>query len=241
MENSLAIIPLKSQNLNMSNPKENVDSLRNVCFQWGASLFGVADLNRLTRETILIPPETFRGFPFAISIGYHLSDSILEGIEDAPTHLYFHHYQRVNILLDTIGLLLSSAIQGKGFQALPIAASQIIDWKNQRGHLSHKHVARAAGLGWIGRNNLLVTEPFGSRIRLVTILTDLPLEVDSPMEKDCGTCRVCMKVCPAGAIQERQEDFDHLRCYEQLRAFSKTLHLSHNICGICVKACRGKG
>jgi epoxyqueuosine reductase QueG len=100
-------------------------------------------------------------------------------------------------------------------------------------------VARAAGLGWIGRNNLLVNETFGSRIRLVTILTDLPVEIRSPLERDCGPCRACIKVCPAGAIKERPEDFDHLRCYEQLKLFSKTLHLSQHICGICVKACRG--
>jgi epoxyqueuosine reductase QueG len=176
---------------------------------------------------------------FGISIGYHLSDAILEGIENQPTPLYFHHYQRANILLDTIGLILNSMIQDLGYQAISIPASQLVDWKNQRGHLSHKHVARAAGLGWIGRNNLLVNEKFGSRIRLVTILTDLPLTADSPSSGNCGSCRACLSVCPAGAIADRQEDFNHLRCYEQLRTFAKTLHFSHNICGICVKACQG--
>jgi epoxyqueuosine reductase QueG len=115
-----------------------------------------------------------------------------------------------------------------------------VDWKTQKGHLSHKHAAKAAGLGWIGRNNLLVSKRFGSRIRLVTILTDFPLAINSPSLEDCGSCRDCLSVCPAGAIAERQKDFDHLRCYEQLRTFAKTLHFSHNICGICVKACRGK-
>jgi len=224
----------------MTNPKENVEKITSLCREWGASLFGVADLSLLKKEDILLPSSTIDRLPFAISVGYHLSDSILEGIEDAPTPHYFHHYQRVNILLDTIGLVVSSAIQEKGYRAMPIAASQIVDWKNQKGHLSHKHVARAAGLGWIGRNNLLVNKKFGSRIRLVTLLTDLPLEADSLLGKDCGSCRACIKVCPAEAIKERPEDFDHLRCYEQLKTFTKTLHFSHNICGICVKACRGQ-
>lgn len=218
---------------------QNTETLNSLCRHWGGSFFGVADLRLLKKEDILLPPRTIDRLPFAISSGYHLSGPILEGIEDAPTPHYFHHYQRVNILLDTLGLAVSSAIQDKGYRAMPIAASQILDWKNQRGHLSHKHVARAAGLGWIGRNNLLVNEQFGSQVRLVTILTDLPVETASPLDKNCGSCRACIKVCPAGAIQERQEDFDHLRCYEQLRAFSKTLHFSHHICGICVKACRG--
>ena len=220
---------------------QNTERIKTLCRQQGGSLFGVADLRSFKKEEILLPPSLVDRLPYGISVGFHLSNAILEEIENQPTPLYFHHYQRVNILLDTIGLIVNSAIQDLGYQAMPIPASQIVDWKTQQGALSHKHVARAAGLGWIGRNNLLVNERFGSRIRLVTILTDLPLKIDSPSPKNCGSCRHCLSVCPAGAIQERQEDFDHLRCYEQLRTFAKTLHFSHNICGVCVKACKGSG
>ncbi|MCJ7748579.1 MAG: epoxyqueuosine reductase [Desulfobacterales bacterium] len=219
---------------------EHVAKIKNLSHQWGGSLFGVADLRSFKKdEILLLPPPLIDQLSFGISIGYHLSDAILEGIENQPTPLYFHHYQRANILLDTIGLIVTSMIQDLGYHAMPIPASQLVDWKNQRGHLSHKHVARAAGLGWIGRNNLLVNEKFGSRIRLVTILTELPLTADSPSSGNCGSCRACLSVCPAGAIADRQEDFNHLRCYEQLRTFAKTLYFSHNICGICVKACQG--
>lgn len=224
----------------MTDVQDNTEKLKALYRQHGASLFGVADLRSFNEKEKLLPSPWVDKFPYGISVGYHLSNAILEEIENQPTPLYFHHYQRVNILLDTIGLVISSAIQDLGHQAMPIPASQIVDWKTQRGLLSHKHVARAAGLGWIGRNNLLVNEQYGSRIRLVTILTDLPLTIDSPSKKDCGSCRSCLVVCPVEAIHERQEDFDHLRCYEQLRTFAKTLHFSHNICGICVKACRGK-
>ncbi len=223
----------------MTDPKENAEKIKTLCRQWGSSLFGVADLRLSKKEETLLSPSLIDQHPLAISVGYHLSDSILEGIENQPTPLYFHHYQRVNILLDTIGLVVTSAIQDLGYRAMPIPTSQIVDWKTQKGHLSHKHVAWAAGLGWIGRNNLLVNEQFGSRIRLVTILADIPLVVSSPAIKDCGSCLDCLSLCPAGAIKVRQEEFDHLRCYEQLRTFAKTLHLSHNICGVCIKACRG--
>jgi epoxyqueuosine reductase len=219
---------------------QNSEKIKTLCRQQGGALFGVADLHPFKKEEILLPPSLVDRLPHGISVGFHLSDAILEEIENQPTPLYFHHYQRVNILLDTIGLIVSSAIQDFGYQAMPIPASQIVDWKTQKGALSHKHIARAAGLGWIGRNNLLVNEQLGSRIRLVTIITDLPLTIDPPSTGDCGSCRRCLSVCPAGAIRERQEDFDHLRCYEKLRTFAKTLHFSHNICGVCVKACRGK-
>ncbi len=218
---------------------ENTAKMKALCQQWGGNLFGVADLSSFKKEEFLLPSSMIDQLSFAISIGYHLSDAVLEGIEDQPTPLYFHHYQRTNILLDTIGLIVTSTIQELGYQAMPIPASQLVDWKNQRAHLSHKHVARAAGLGWIGRNNLLVNEKFGSRIRLVTILTNVPLMMDPLSPMDCGSCRNCLTACPAGAIKEQQENFDHVRCYEQLRTFAKTLHFSHNICGICVRACRG--
>ncbi len=194
----------------------------------------------LEKKSFFFPLRLIDRHPFAISVGYHLSDAILDEIEDSPTPLYFQHYQRVNILLDTIGLILNNAIQDLGYQAIPIPASQLVDWEKQRGHLSHKHVAQAAGIGWIGRNNLLVNERFGARIRLLTVLTNLPLHIQfSDRPGDCGSCRACVSVCPAGAIKERPEDFDHLRCYEQLKVFSKTLRFSHHICGVCIKACRG--
>ena len=221
--------------------KTHREAVKSVCEHWGASLFGVADLRSLSKEHLLLPPSTVERLPLAISIAYHLSDPILDGIEDRPTPLYFHHYQRTNILLDTIGLMVNTHIQDLGFQALPIAASQLIDWDNQKGHLSHKHVAKAAGLGWIGRNNLLVNERFGARIRLLTLLTNLPMETDAPSSSGCGSCRACLSVCPAGAIKERPEDFDHRRCFEQLKVFSKTLRMSHHICGVCIRACRGRG
>jgi len=223
----------------MTDAKDNTEKIKTLCHQWGCSLFGVADHRSFKKEEILLPPPLMDKLSYGISVGFHLSDAILEEILNQPTPLYFHHYQRVNILLDTVGLIVTSAIQDLGYQAIPIPASQIVDWKTQKGHLSHKHVASAAGLGWIGRNNLLVNEAFGSRIRLVTVLTDLPLVISPPSIKDCGSCLDCLSVCPAGAIKVRQEEFDHLRCDEQLRTFAKTLHFSHNICGVCVKACRG--
>ncbi len=218
---------------------QNTEKIKALCSQWGGSLFGVADLHSFHKDEFLLPPALIDQLSYAISVGFHLSDTIMEGISNQPTPLYFHHYQRINILLDTLALIVTSVIQEMGYQAVPIPASQILDWKTQRGHLSHKHIAQAAGLGWMGRNNLLVNETFGSRLRLVTILTDLPLLINSPVIKNCGSCFDCLPVCPVSAIKERYEEFDHLRCYEQLRTFAKTLHFSHNICGICVKACRG--
>ena len=218
---------------------EHYDNLKGLSLDLGASLFGVARVASLRESFFPLSPQGIDSLPCAISLGFHLSDRILEDIEDGPTPLYFFHYQRVNILLDEMALRITSHIQNQGFEALPIPASQVIDWKKQLGHLSHKHVAKEAGLGWIGRNNLLVTPKFGARIRLVSILTNFPLRVDEPMQRDCGTCQTCIPVCPTSAIRENPLDFDHIGCYEWIKDVCKKRNIRHHICGICIKACPG--
>ena len=169
-----------------------------------------------------------------------LSDAVLESLVDRPTLLYKHHYREANELLDTIAFRVASLIGEWGHRALAIAASQTVDWRTQHGHLSHKEVAVLAGLGWLGRHNLVVNPRHGARIRLVTVLTDLPLKVDHPLQEDCGECRACIPLCPAKAIHERQEEFDHHACYEQLCYFAKKENIGYHICGICQKACKGR-
>lgn len=204
----------------------------------GISLFGIADISQV-RDEFALPEKLRNRFGQAISMGKRLSGDVLEDIQDGPTQLYLHHYRQINFFLDRAALLVSSRIQDMGFHALPIPASQLIDWKKHRGHLSHKKIGRLAGLGWIGRNNLLVNPDFGARFRLVTVLTDMPLEPSKPMAADCGLCRKCLSVCPAGAIKERSEDFDHLGCYQKLEEFRRRGLVGQHICGICVKACLG--
>lgn len=221
--------------------KENTYArIRDWCIDRGVSLFGVADIRPFRKDFIQLSNQWLNSFDSGISLAIRLSDAVLEEIEDRPTQLYFHHYRQANIFLDRVAFGLVQFIQGLGYHAIPIPASQIIDWENQRGHLSHKKVAQEAGLGWMGRNNLLVNPIYGARIRLVTVLIDLPLKHDHPLEGGCDECKRCMAVCPAGAIKERQEDFEHLKCFEQLRLFKKRDQIGQYICGICVKACEGK-
>lgn len=63
--------------------------------------------------------------------------------------------------------------------------------------LPHKTIARLAGIGWIGKNNLLVTQEFGCALCLGVVLTDAPLETTSPklMQSKCDNCNICVKVC----------------------------------------------
>jgi epoxyqueuosine reductase QueG len=212
------------------------DRLKNLAFEMGVSLFGVADITGIRLE-FKLEGKTPAAFPRAISLGRRLIAAVLDEIEDRPTSLYFHHYRQVNNFLDRAAFLLSCRIQDEGFKALPLPASQIIDWEKQQGHVSHKKIGFLAGLGWVGRNNLLVNPDFGAQIRLVTVLTDMPLEPDRPVDADCGRCAFCLSTCPAGAIKKTREEFDHQACFEKLKEFRRLHIVSQFICGVCVKAC----
>ncbi len=218
---------------------KNYLNLKKFCLAQGIDLFGVADIGKIKTEFAL-PEGILKKYTSAVALGLRISRGILEEIEAFPTKLYFHHYRTLNNLLDQVGLRLSNHIQGKGYFALPIPASQILDWQNQKAHLSHKKIGYLAGLGWLGRNNLLVNNKFGAQFRLSTILTDMPLTADKPVKETCGECRDCLVACPVQAIKENVLEFSHLICFEKLKEFQKQKLVDQYICGICVNACRGK-
>ncbi len=232
------VLPFTGNESIMTQPQENYHQLKERALAEGAALFGVANITNLEKD-FLIAARIVEKLDAGISLAARLSEPVLEEIEDHPTRLYYHHYRQVNQFLDQLALRLALVIQELGGRALPIPASQIVDWQSRRGHLSHKKVAIEAGLGWLGRNNLLVNKKFGSRIRLVTILTDLPLRYDRPTDETCGDCRLCVSTCPIAAIKETAQEFDHLKCFELLKDFQKKGYTNQYICGICVKACKG--
>jgi epoxyqueuosine reductase len=206
----------------------------------GVDAAGVADLSRYGKEVLGFDEPILDHYRYGICYGLVISRSVLDTITDGPTQFYQHHYRQINYRLDMIAYLLSREIEQKGFRALPFAASQLIDWQNQKAHISHKRMGEIAGIGWIGRNNLLVHAAYGAHVRYNTVLTDMPLEIGEPGEMSCGTCTACMAACPAGAIKPERELFDHKGCFAMLKRFKNERNLGHHICGICVKACRGK-
>lgn len=223
----------------MPDPVENSRAVKDFALGQGASLAGIADVSSL-REGFLLDAKTAGRYPFAVSLAKRLSNGVLDDFADFPTALYFHHYRQMNFFLDRVAFLLADHLQGLGHTAVAIPASQIVDWDNMLAHVSHKHIGVLAGLGWIGRNNLLVNPELGARLRLVTVLTDMPLAADAPLAGDCGSCRACIAECPAGAIGRSRKEFDHQACYEKLKDFRKRGLVSQFICGVCVKACRGR-
>jgi epoxyqueuosine reductase QueG len=108
-----------------------------------------------------------------------------------------------------------------------------------------KTAATRAGMGWIGKNGLLVTEKFGPRVRLEAILMDLSLPPSQPITRSrCGDCRICVDGCQTKCLRnaqwhagmDRNELIDAHACADYRKSFIPTLG-RRLACGCCALTC----
>lgn len=220
--------------------------VRRQAVAWGASLAGFADLEPL-REIETLPIDLLAPYTRAVSLALRVPAEVFETCRERPTPLYAAAYQTANRLLDEIAFRTAGLLQDSGHRALPVPASQVLDRERWQAAISHKAVARLAGIGWQGKNLLLVTQKYGSRVRLVTVLTDAPLVADGPVKNRCGSCTACRDSCPSGAIRgvgtkdryaTREEALLFERCRDRLTGENAKLpDVGVPICGVCIRVC----
>jgi epoxyqueuosine reductase len=102
-------------------------------------------------------------------------------------------------------------------ELIPVQGRAYVD----TGAVLERELAQRAGLGWFGRNTMLIQPGRGSFWFLGTILLDVELAYDAPFQKDhCGTCGACVSACPTGALLGRDETgaprMDARRCISYL-------------------------
>jgi len=198
--------------------------IREELLSSGASVVGVASLRGVLHDDIA-----------------HLDTAISIGVDK-------------NLNEDTISLLVSlqkkavRTLRREGYRyfSIPPDSDRI---KNKFvsslfSFFPHKMAATSAGIGWIGKNGLLINAEYGPRLSLATVITDAPLQVSSPIEfSHCGECSLCVEFCPSGSLTgnhwSRIEPFTELikldRCNTH-KSKSRTLNGKPN-CGLCINIC----
>jgi len=209
-------------------------------------LIGFADMNGLLKEEF--------PYRYAIVICAKLDDSIIDEIEIAPTIDYLDHYEKTNEKLNELVTKISKHLTAKGIESQFIPAtvkdSELDEkyYETLRYKYSHKMAATRSGIGWIGKACLLISERFGPRLRLASVLTNYRFEnIGTPIdESKCGSCAICVEKCPAKATNgilwrttvDRDEFFDAKKCRETCRKRSlKYINKDISLCGVCISVC----
>jgi len=103
-----------------------------------------------------------------------------------PRYTWTDRYAELREKLDALGQRLGGAYR------VLVDANQHVD----------REAAARSGVGFYGKNTLLITRRHGSWVVLGTLVTDVEVEQTPPLELDCGSCRLCVDACPTGALDE---------------------------------------
>ena len=217
---------------------DELEKLKEILWEKGASLIGFSDISSL--------PEN-KGYIGAITIGYKLLDEYFDQINTnkGPTFEYFHHYRDVNTALDQMALFTATYLDRLGYKSMTIPASQSSNTDPYKAAFPHKSAALLAGLGWIGKSGIFISDKFGGRVRFATVLTMMPLKAELPIsENKCGDCMLCFNACPAGAIvgknyvigDPRESIFDAEKCSTYMKKNYQSVGRG-SVCGQCIAIC----
>lgn len=165
----------------------------------------------------LLSNKQNKGYPNAILIGIILSQDYIKKVTNTPDYVQNmiqnnqinddeFHQKETNA--DRLADYIVDYLTSKGYSAYSQSENNIYSTgyyneKTKCTPLPHKTIAALAGLGWIGKHNLLVTPEYGSAICMCTVLTDAPVKtVSHSIAKPlCGDCSICKDICSVKAIK----------------------------------------
>lgn len=222
--------------------------IENIVKAHNADFLGFANLEERQTEVNQLGSGIVSGYKYGISIGIGIPDSIVDHLPgrhdmDVAGEYRLFGYTVLNERLNMIASEVASVLSRHRYRTLPLTAADRND-ELQKALVSHKMIARFAGLGWIGKNCLLITKERGPRVRFISVLTNAPLETtEHIVTGGCGNCTACVDICPVQAIKGREFDekeerelrIDYERCLGYLRDLAEKN--KHSVCGMCLYVC----
>jgi epoxyqueuosine reductase len=144
----------------------------------------------MARPEVSCHPETLlEGARTVVSAAlcyWHDAGEPQEGHGRLPRYTWYDAYSELREKLDALGQRLGGAYR------VLVDANQHVD----------REAAARSGVGFYGKNTLLITRRFGSWVVLGTLVTQAELETTPPLDADCGSCTLCIEACPTGALDE---------------------------------------
>jgi len=208
--------------------KELTDELIAHCDKIGIDFVGFGDPNTFNKfDKEHIPESYLKNSKSVIVIGFHLYDLNLDAWSRDEKKEKSYHF--------TDSILLVQCHQIKSFLAKKGFKSKIVPYIPG---LYLKDAAALAGIGPIGKNNLLITKTFGSQVRLRALVTVAELAYGTPIyESDyCKNCNICVDSCPSGALEggKYHKDLCYNYCLENLKKLSENTVIW---CNKCIESC----
>jgi epoxyqueuosine reductase QueG len=145
---------------------------------------------------------------------------------------YAREYHKLNRFLNAVSADISDHFESVLIPATVegIAVKNVEDYHEMT--VSHRVIAENAGLGWRGKNELVINEKFSCALRFASAITSLPLIHAKKVEASCGNCEACLEVCSFLRNKNKLKNYR-----ESCRRFIVQLGLKSEVCGKCIKAC----
>lgn len=172
----------------------------------GSALVGFADLSPL-KGMLAGDPGAFE-FPNAVTFAVEIPKEAARASLEKPSEEMRSAYKMCNRKLKEAGERISQLLAAEGYKARFIDPAQRVNPEKLLGPISQKAIASLSGMGWIGKNGLLITEEFGPRQRVGAVLTDMPVNRQAKLiDNKCGECTACIDRCAMKVL--KNADFKH--------------------------------
>ncbi len=179
-------------------------TIRDIALRAGADICGIAPASRFSAAPEGFRPEDiWQRCKSVLVFAKRLPPDALSASSCIP---YTHVNSVITHLVDDITYEISLALHDEGIANVLIPSDDPYEhWEPEnlygRAILSLRHAAMLAGLGYLGRNTLLINQRYGNLLQLGAVLLGVDIEADPPVTESCpDDCRLCLDACPANAL-----------------------------------------